>query len=51
MFEVLIVNGGEYEDVGYMIIFVIDWVGKGIFYVYEEDVNYYLVNSYMLGKD
>ncbi|AGL88581.1 Mucus binding protein [Limosilactobacillus fermentum F-6] len=51
VFEALIVNGGEYEDVGHTITFATDRAGKGILYVYEEDANYHLVNSYTLGKD
>lgn len=51
VFEALIVNGGEYEDVGHVITFATDRAGKGILYVYEEDANHNLVNSYTLGKD
>lgn len=51
VFEALIVNGGEYEDVGHTITFATDRAGKGILYVYEEDANHHLVNSYTLGKD
>ncbi|WP_318240454.1 YSIRK-type signal peptide-containing protein [Limosilactobacillus fermentum] len=51
VFEALIVNGGEYGDVGHTITFATDRAGKGILYVYEEDANHHLVNSYTLGKD
>ncbi|MGS6025730.1 hypothetical protein [Limosilactobacillus fermentum] len=49
VFEAFRMTQGMYT--GYTITFATDRAGKGILYVYEEDANHHLVNSYTLGKD